>query len=307
LLVVQDLFLTETAQLAHVVLPTTSWAETDGTYTNLERRVQRAPAGIDPVDGALPGWAILTRLAERWLAAPHGTGATPHDAAATPAVAADWKRKKRAQSAKTGPAPKPWTYASAQSVLEEITRAIPAYANLRWEALTDQGQQWSAAGMEGRRKKEEGKSDPATFNLPQAAFNLPPGTSNLPQAAFRLIAAPVLWDGSPLMQRAADQVRQKTPAPYIALNPTDLSAFGGSAAARGPGAAAFNLQPATRILATVTTALASVTLELHADPTVPTGAAWIPYGLPGLPAETLGAGRGEPVSVTIALDHASLE
>ena len=54
-------------------------------------------------------------------------------------------------------------------------------------------------------------------------------------------------------------------------------------------------------------ALASVTLELRADPTVPTGAAWVPYGLPGLPAETLGAGRGEPVSVTIALDHASLE
>ncbi len=42
-LVVQDLFLTETAQLADVVLPAVSWAEADGTYTNLERRVQRAP------------------------------------------------------------------------------------------------------------------------------------------------------------------------------------------------------------------------------------------------------------------------
>ena len=92
-LVVQDLFLTETAQLAHVVLPTTSWAETDGTYTNLERRVQRAPAGIDPVDGALPGWAILTRLAERWLAVPHGTDAAPHDGAEPRVIAVNLQRQ----------------------------------------------------------------------------------------------------------------------------------------------------------------------------------------------------------------------
>ena len=43
LLVVQELFLTETAQLADVVLPAVSWAECDGTFTNLERRVQRCP------------------------------------------------------------------------------------------------------------------------------------------------------------------------------------------------------------------------------------------------------------------------
>ena len=45
-LVVQDLFLTETAKLAEVVLPACSFAEADGTYTNLERRVQRGPEGI---------------------------------------------------------------------------------------------------------------------------------------------------------------------------------------------------------------------------------------------------------------------
>ena len=45
LLVVQDIFLTETAELAHVVLPGVSFAEKDGTYTNTERRVQRRPKG----------------------------------------------------------------------------------------------------------------------------------------------------------------------------------------------------------------------------------------------------------------------
>ncbi len=48
-LVVQDLFLTETAKLAEVVLPACSFAEADGTYTNLERRVQRGPEGIQAV------------------------------------------------------------------------------------------------------------------------------------------------------------------------------------------------------------------------------------------------------------------
>jgi predicted molibdopterin-dependent oxidoreductase YjgC len=47
--VVQDLFLTETAQLAHVVLPGASFAEKDGTFTNTERRVQRVRKALSPV------------------------------------------------------------------------------------------------------------------------------------------------------------------------------------------------------------------------------------------------------------------
>ena len=49
LLVVQDIFLTETAELAHVVLPGVSFAEKDGTFTNTERRVQRVRKAIKPV------------------------------------------------------------------------------------------------------------------------------------------------------------------------------------------------------------------------------------------------------------------
>ena len=47
-LVVQDIFLTETAQLAHVVLPGASFAEKDGTFTNTDRRVQRVRKAIEP-------------------------------------------------------------------------------------------------------------------------------------------------------------------------------------------------------------------------------------------------------------------
>jgi len=61
--------MTETAKRADVVLPAASFAEGDGTYTNLERRVQRAPQGIRAAGDSRPDWMILAALADRWLAA----------------------------------------------------------------------------------------------------------------------------------------------------------------------------------------------------------------------------------------------
>ncbi len=63
-LVVQDLFLTETAKLADVVLPAASFAEKDGTFTNFERRVQRVRKAVDPPGGSLPDWQIIQKLAQ---------------------------------------------------------------------------------------------------------------------------------------------------------------------------------------------------------------------------------------------------
>ncbi len=64
-LVVQDLFLTETAAQAHVVLPGAGFAEKDGTYTNLERRVQRIRAAVKPPGDARPDSWILAELLRR--------------------------------------------------------------------------------------------------------------------------------------------------------------------------------------------------------------------------------------------------
>ena len=62
-LIVQDMFLTETAKLANVVLPAASFAEKDGTFTNFEGRVQRVQKTIDPLGESLPDWEIILRLA----------------------------------------------------------------------------------------------------------------------------------------------------------------------------------------------------------------------------------------------------
>jgi NADH-quinone oxidoreductase subunit G len=64
-LVVQELFLTKTAELADVVLPAQSWAEREGTYTNGERRVQRFYPAIPAVGQSRADWQILAQLGER--------------------------------------------------------------------------------------------------------------------------------------------------------------------------------------------------------------------------------------------------
>ena len=113
LLVVQELFLTETAQKAHVVLPAVSWVESSGTFTNLERRVQRAPKAIgNPESKAAPDWMILDHLVTHLG--------------------------------------KNWAYVDTEGILEEITEVVPIYKGLTWEALGDQGLQWDASAVRPR-------------------------------------------------------------------------------------------------------------------------------------------------------------
>jgi len=101
-------FLTETAQKADVVLPAVSWAEGDGTFTNVERRVQRAPKALDnPENKSAPDWMILDHLASMM----------GHQ----------------------------WSYENAQSITEEISQVVPIYNGLDWASLGDQGLQWDAA------------------------------------------------------------------------------------------------------------------------------------------------------------------
>ncbi len=61
-LVVQDIFLTDTAEYADVVLPASTYAEKDGTFTNTERRVQRVRKAIDPIGDSKPDWIILQEI-----------------------------------------------------------------------------------------------------------------------------------------------------------------------------------------------------------------------------------------------------
>ena len=104
-LVVQDLFLTETAQFADVVLPGASFAEKDGTFTNTERRVQLVRKAIDPVGNAKADWQIICDVARRMGA-------------------------------------KGFDFVSPSEVMTEISDLTPSYGGITYERLEHGGLQW---------------------------------------------------------------------------------------------------------------------------------------------------------------------
>ena len=104
LLVVQEIFLTETAKLAHVVLPGTSFLEKSGTFTNGERRIQRVKAAVPPLPGTKTDGRILVEIMNRM-------GYEQPDYA-------------------------------PDTLLEEIAQVVPFFAGVTWDNLGDNGLQW---------------------------------------------------------------------------------------------------------------------------------------------------------------------
>jgi formate dehydrogenase alpha subunit len=103
--VVQDIFLSETTQYAHVVLPATSFAEKDGTFTNTERRVQRVRKAIEPVGDSRPDWWITCEIARRMGA-------------------------------------KGFDFESPAGIMDEAASVTPSYGGISFERLDKEGLQW---------------------------------------------------------------------------------------------------------------------------------------------------------------------
>ncbi|QEA38744.1 formate dehydrogenase subunit alpha [Pistricoccus aurantiacus] len=96
-LVVQDLFVTETAQFADVILPASSWPEKDGTVTNTNRQVQMGRKAVPLPGEAKPDWWIIQQIAQRFGL--------------------------------------PWNYAHPREVFAEMTQGMPSLANISWERV----------------------------------------------------------------------------------------------------------------------------------------------------------------------------
>mgnify|MGYP001819257098 CR=1 FL=1 len=103
-LLVQELFLTETAAAADVVLPAQSWAERDGTFTSGERRVQRYYPAIQPVGSSRPDWQIVAQIGERM-----GAGKAP---------------------------------VAAGQIFSELAKAAPQYKGMTYRTLAKVESQW---------------------------------------------------------------------------------------------------------------------------------------------------------------------
>jgi formate dehydrogenase alpha subunit len=112
-LVVQDMFLTETAKLANVVLPAASFAEKEGTFTNFEGKVNRVGKAIEPIGKSLPDWEIILRLAD-----------------------------------KMG---EPLPFSSLQDVMNEIEELVPSYEAYADSERQDELDKWEARPIYGRQ------------------------------------------------------------------------------------------------------------------------------------------------------------
>ncbi|HEY82633.1 MAG TPA: formate dehydrogenase subunit alpha [Dehalococcoidia bacterium] len=104
-LVVQDIFLSETARLAHIVLPGVTFAEKDGTFTNTERRVQRVRRAIAPIGNAKPDWWIICQIG----------------------------KKMGSQG---------FNFAGPSQIMDEIARLTPSYGGISYRRLEKGGLQW---------------------------------------------------------------------------------------------------------------------------------------------------------------------
>jgi formate dehydrogenase alpha subunit len=104
-LVVQDIFFSETAEIADVVLPGASFAEKDGTFTNTERRVQRVRKAIELVGDSRPDWLITCQIAQRL----GGKG---------------------------------FDFSHPAQIMEEISALTPIYGGISYERLESGGLQW---------------------------------------------------------------------------------------------------------------------------------------------------------------------
>ncbi len=109
-LVVQDIFMTETAIMADVVLPSASFAEKEGTFTNTERKVQRVRKAVEPPGDAKTDWEIICDLASRMGY--------------------------------------PMDYKDVEAIMGEIGRVTPSYCGINYERLERGGIHWPCTGTD---------------------------------------------------------------------------------------------------------------------------------------------------------------
>ncbi len=198
-LVVQDLFLTETAALADVVLPASAWPEKTGTVTNTNRQVQMGRAALALPGDARQDLAIIVAMAR-------GLGL-------------------------------PWTYAHPREVFREMTQAMPSLANITWERLEREGSVTYPCHAPDAPGEEIvfGDSFPTPSGRARFVPAAPRDPDELPDADYPF----VLTTGRELehwhtgaMTRRSEVLDALQPGPTASLAPETLAALGIAPGAR---------------------------------------------------------------------------
>ncbi|MBP7410235.1 MAG: formate dehydrogenase subunit alpha [Methanoculleus sp.] len=194
-LVVQDIFLTETAEMADVVLPAACYAERNGTQTSTERRVQMWRKAQDPPGEAKEDWQIISELA-----------------------------------AKMGYA-KQFPYQSAEEIFTEVAAVTPSYHGMNYERLSKpEALHWPCPTLEHPGTPilhKEKFSHPDGLGIFTPIEWKPPAEVPDAEYPFVLTTGRVLWHwhtGS--MTRRSATLDAEVPTGWIEINPEDAKALG---------------------------------------------------------------------------------
>ncbi|MEE4274699.1 MAG: formate dehydrogenase subunit alpha [Thermoleophilia bacterium] len=191
-LVVQDIFLSETAELADVVLPAASYAEKDGTFTNTERRVQLLHKAVAAPGEAREDWRIIADLARR-------------------------------MGAQTG-----WSYSSTDDIMREIAALTPSYAGVSHERLEEGGLCWPCTSPEhpgtpilhiGGFTRGRGRFFPVAYQ--------PPAEEADEQYPLTLTTGRLLEHyHTGTMTRRSDGLNELVPTGFAEISPADAARLG---------------------------------------------------------------------------------
>jgi formate dehydrogenase alpha subunit len=195
-LVVQDIFLTETAQLAHVVLPAASFAEKDGTFTGTDRRIQRVRRAIHPIGQSQPDWQILCQLADRLL-------------------------PRLPDTAEEG-----WKYRSPAQIMDEIAALTPIYGGVTYDRLEQNGfLQWPVpdAGHPGTPYLHKGSFSRGLGRFHGIHFQ---EAAELPDQEYPFILTTgrlMFHFHTGTMTRRSVKLDQEVPEAYVEIHPDDAA------------------------------------------------------------------------------------
>jgi formate dehydrogenase major subunit len=186
-LVVQDLFLGQTAGFAHLVLPGASFLEKDGTFTNLERRIQRVRKAVEPPSGVLPDWQVVCEVAARMGY--------------------------------------PMAYAHPSEIMEEIARLTPSWAGVSYDRLEHpDGLQWPVpASDQPGTSLMHGERFPRGRAQFVAVDFLPPGESPGEAYPFVLITGRILQHYNCGSQTRRTDILREVDADVLEMHPTDAA------------------------------------------------------------------------------------
>jgi formate dehydrogenase major subunit len=192
-LVVQDLFVTETARYADVVLPACSFVEKTGTFTNTDRTVQMVKRVMEPKGDSRPDWRILQDLAARMG--------------------------------------RDWGYESTAEVMAEVNSLTPLYGGVTHERVeAEGGLQWPCPhedhpGTE-RLYEEEFNTDDGRANLVGVGYSEPAETPD-EEYPFTLTTGRVLYQyHTGTMTHREDGLVQYTPSDFVEVHPETAASYG---------------------------------------------------------------------------------